>query len=55
MRFFPCTTLSVGAVAIDGAQFTRVEDVANLAAMAKHSAKQAGVGLFLTPTPPVPC
>jgi EAL domain-containing protein (putative c-di-GMP-specific phosphodiesterase class I)/GGDEF domain-containing protein len=45
-RFFPCTTLSVGAVVIDGAQYSRAEDVANLAAMAKHSAKQAGVGVF---------
>ena len=48
-RFFPCTTLSIGAVAIDGSQFTRVEDVANLAAMAKHAAKQAGVGLLERP------
>lgn len=46
MRFFPCTTLSIGAVAIDGSQYTRAEDVANLAALAKHDAKQAGVGLW---------
>jgi len=45
-RFFPCTTLSIGAAIIDGSQFSRAEDVANLAAMAKHAAKQAGVGLW---------
>ena len=49
VRFFPCTTLSIGAVAIDGSLFTRVEEVANLAAMAKHAAKQAGVGLLERP------
>jgi diguanylate cyclase (GGDEF)-like protein len=45
-RFFPCTTLSIGAVTIDGVKFSRAEDVANLAALAKHAAKQAGAGLF---------
>ncbi len=45
-RFFPCTTLSIGAVAIDGSQYSRAEDVANLAAMAKHTAKQSGVGVY---------
>ncbi len=45
-RFFPCTTVSVGAIAIEGGQFSRAEDVANLAALAKHDAKQAGAGLF---------
>lgn len=45
-RFFPCTTLSIGAVAIDGSQFTRAEEVANLAALAKHDAKHADVGVF---------
>jgi diguanylate cyclase (GGDEF)-like protein len=45
-RFFPCTTLSVGAVVIEAQRFTRPEDVANLAARAKHDAKQAGLGLF---------
>jgi hypothetical protein len=47
-RFFPCTTLSVGAVHIDGSQFSRAEDVANLAAQAKHAAKLAGVGVHVT-------
>lgn len=46
VRFFPCTTLSIGATAIDGSQYTRAEDVANLAALAKHDAKQAGRGLL---------
>ncbi|TAH11436.1 MAG: EAL domain-containing protein [Curvibacter sp.] len=45
-RFFPCTTLSIGAVVIDGSQFSRAEDVANQAAMAKHAAKLAGEGLL---------
>ncbi len=45
-RFFPCTTLSVGAVVIDAKRFTRPEDVANVAARAKHDAKLAGLGVF---------
>jgi hypothetical protein len=46
LRFFPCTTVSVGAVVIDGNQFSHAEDVANLAALAKHDAKQAGTGVL---------
>jgi len=46
LRFFPCTTVSVGAIAIDGSKYARAEDVANLAALAKHDAKHAGIGLF---------
>ena len=49
MRFFACTTLSIGAVAIDGSQYSRAEDVANLAAMAKHDAKRAGVAVLQRP------
>ena len=45
-RFFPCTTLSIGAVAIDGSLHKRAEEVANAAAMAKTLAKKAGVGVF---------
>jgi diguanylate cyclase (GGDEF)-like protein len=45
-RFFPFTTVSVGAVAIPGGQFSQAEDVANVAAQAKHDAKQAGAGLY---------
>jgi diguanylate cyclase (GGDEF)-like protein len=45
-RFFPCTTVSIGAVAIDGSRFTRAEEIANLAALAKHDAKTGGMGVF---------
>lgn len=45
-RFFPFTTVSIGAVAIDGSRFSRAEDVANLAALAKHDAKQARAGVY---------
>jgi diguanylate cyclase (GGDEF)-like protein len=48
-RFFPCTTVSVGAVVIEGSRFSRAEDVANLAALAKHDAKRAGAGLYERP------
>lgn len=48
-RFFPCTTVSVGAVVIDANRFSRAEDVANLAALAKHDAKRSGAGLFERP------
>jgi diguanylate cyclase (GGDEF)-like protein len=42
MRFFPCTTVSIGAVAINANKYSRAEEVANLAALAKHNAKLAG-------------
>ena len=42
MRFFPCTTVSIGAVAIDSSKYSRAEEVANLAAHAKHNAKLSG-------------
>ena len=42
VRFFPCTTVSIGAVAIDPGKYSRAEEVANLAAMAKHQAKMEG-------------
>jgi diguanylate cyclase (GGDEF)-like protein len=45
-RFFPCTTVSIGAVAIDGHEYTKAEEVANLAAVAKHHAKLAGAGVY---------
>ncbi|APW42369.1 GGDEF domain-containing protein [Rhodoferax saidenbachensis] len=50
MRFFPCTTLSIGAVAIDASRYSRAEEVANMAALAKHAAKQAGAGLYESPS-----
>jgi len=48
-RFFPCTTVSVGAVVIEANRFSRAEDVANLAALAKHDAKRSGAGVFERP------
>jgi GGDEF domain-containing protein len=47
MRFFPCTTLSIGAVRIRRGTFRHAEEVANAAALAKHEAKTAGRGLIL--------
>jgi EAL domain-containing protein (putative c-di-GMP-specific phosphodiesterase class I)/GGDEF domain-containing protein len=46
-RFFPCTTVSIGAVPIDGSLYTRAEEIANLAALAKHDAKAGGLGVFM--------
>lgn len=43
-RFFPLTTVSIGAVVVASGQFSHAEDVANLAALAKHDAKLAGDG-----------
>jgi diguanylate cyclase (GGDEF)-like protein len=45
-RFFPCTTVSIGAVMIEGGRYSRAEQVANLAALAKHDAKRMGAGVF---------
>ena len=44
-RFFACTTLSIGAVPIGPSEFTSAEQVASLAALAKHDAKLSGSGL----------
>eukprot|EP01030_Chromulinospumella_sphaerica_P000550 gene550-544_t len=46
-RFFPCTTLAIGAVRITPGRFRHAEEVANLAAVAKHEAKQAATGVVL--------
>jgi EAL domain-containing protein (putative c-di-GMP-specific phosphodiesterase class I)/GGDEF domain-containing protein len=46
-RFFPFTTLSIGAVRVRHGQYRTAEMVATAAASAKHGAKQAGVGLFV--------
>jgi diguanylate cyclase (GGDEF)-like protein len=52
IRFFPCTTVSIGAVAIDSGKYSRAEEVANLAAMAKHQAKMCGgLSEFTQPDP----
>ena len=46
-RFFPCTTLAIGAVHITPGRFRHAEEVANLAAVAKREAKQAATGVVL--------
>ena len=46
-RFFPCTTLSIGAVVIRPNEFSSAEQVASMAALAKHDAKLADAGLFV--------
>ncbi|MDF1486651.1 GGDEF domain-containing protein [Ramlibacter sp. H39-3-26] len=47
VRFFPCTTVSIGAVRIHRGQYRSAEEVANEAALAKHAAKQSQSGLFV--------
>lgn len=44
-RFFSCTTLSIGAVRITPGSIQNAEEVANLAALAKHDAKQSPQGI----------
>jgi EAL domain-containing protein (putative c-di-GMP-specific phosphodiesterase class I)/GGDEF domain-containing protein len=46
-RFFPFTSLSIGAVRIRVNQFRTAEQVASAAALAKHAAKSANAGLFV--------
>ncbi len=48
-RFFPCTTVTIGAVCITGRRYTSAAEIATLAAAAKRSAKHAGVGVFQRP------
>ena len=45
VRFFPCTTLSIGAAQIPPGLLRHAEEVANLAAQAKHEAKQSPSGI----------
>jgi len=45
MRFFQCTTLSIGAVPVGPGVFSRPEQVASAAASAKHKAKMSSLGL----------
>jgi len=47
IRFFPLTTLSIGAVKIAPGQLNNAEQVASLAALAKHDAKIDGKGLVV--------
>lgn len=49
-RFFPTTTLSIGAVKIQCHEFTCAEQVASMAARAKHDAKNRGEGLVVLET-----
>jgi diguanylate cyclase (GGDEF)-like protein len=49
MRFFPCTTVSIGAVEVGRAACCEAEDVATQAALAKREAKMAGEGLYVLP------
>jgi diguanylate cyclase (GGDEF)-like protein len=46
-RFFPVTTLSIGAVKIRCDEFSSAEQVASIAARAKHNAKTSGAGLLV--------
>jgi diguanylate cyclase (GGDEF)-like protein len=46
-RFFPLTTLSIGAVVIRAGEYSTAEEVASIAARAKHQAKIQGEGLLI--------
>ncbi len=46
-RFFPCTTLSIGAVPVRPGAFSQAEQVASAAAAAKHKAKLSTQGLAI--------
>jgi len=48
-RFFPCTSLSLGVAQILPGSFRHPEEVANLAARAKHEAKQSRSGIAVLP------
>lgn len=44
-RFFPCTTLSIGAVVVTPGRYSQPEQVASAAAAVKHKAKHSAHGL----------
>lgn len=44
-RFFPCTTISIGAVSVAPGTYQRAEQVATDAALAKHDAKLSATGM----------
>jgi len=46
-RFFPLTTISIGAVKIYRDEYVNAEQVASVAARAKHDAKTHGEGLLV--------
>ncbi|MES2186012.1 MAG: phosphodiesterase [Pseudomonadota bacterium] len=50
-RFFPCTTLSIGAVRVRRGEFRHADEVGAAAAIAKHDAKAARAGLYVRHTP----
>jgi diguanylate cyclase (GGDEF)-like protein len=52
LRFFPCTTLSIGAVIVPSDAVLRAEDVATRAALAKHHAKSIPDGLCVLDVDP---
>lgn len=54
MRFFPCTTLSIGALPIRAGEFSDAEEVATRAAQAKRLAKLAVAGLHVMATSVMP-
>ncbi len=47
MRFFKCTTLSIGAVPVQPGIYNNPEQVASAAAAVKHHAKMANLGLVV--------
>lgn len=47
MRFFPFTTVSIGAVRVGSEAYRDAEEVATQAALAKREAKMSGSGLFI--------
>jgi diguanylate cyclase (GGDEF)-like protein len=47
LRFFPLTTISIGAVNVVPGLFSKAEQVASEAARAKHDAKTSGQGLLI--------
>lgn len=49
-RFFPLTTISIGAVKVSPDEFSCAEQVASAAARAKHDAKVHGHGLLIRDT-----
>jgi len=49
-RFFPMTTISIGAVKIHRDEYANAEQVASVAARAKHDAKTYGEGLLVRET-----
>ncbi|QNP59235.1 EAL domain-containing protein [Paenacidovorax monticola] len=53
-RFFSCTTLAIGALRIQPGSLRQAEEVANLAALAKHDAKLAPCGIALHESPARP-